>query len=129
VRREDPQSFDRLAEDNDFLASLPLVARLRGMLRPGGRLAIVDNVHRTPHVAPYILWGAPALDLSPDVFRHGPRAALRRLRICWGRAWRAHLASDRFLSEAGFRALYGAALPGASFRRLGVFMSVVWTRE
>ena len=51
-----------------------------------------------------------------------PRTGHRRSACCasGSRArWLAHLASDRYLSAAEFRRLFGAALPGATFERVG----------
>jgi SAM-dependent methyltransferase len=60
---------------------------------------------------------------------HGSRAAWRLLRFRFSPGWLDHLTSDRYLSEEGFRGVYGSALPGARFTRLEHFMGVVWQRE
>lgn len=128
---EPPRDLDLIASHTTFhhLKDPPrMLERLRGALRPGGRLVVVDNVHPRPQVSWAVVLGAPALGLPADLFRYGAGDAVRKLRVRYSRGWMAHLRSDRYLSEAGFRAVYGAALPGASFRRIGVFMGVVWER-
>ncbi len=121
--------FDFIASHTTFhhLTDVPKTLRtLRGLTAPGGRVAIVDAVSERPAI-PKWQFAAGALLAPPrDCFRHGPIAALRLLRFRLSRPWLAHLASDRYLSPARFRELFGAELPGARFETLGPFLGALW---
>ncbi|WP_374712583.1 hypothetical protein [Symbiobacterium terraclitae] len=60
------------------------------------------------------------------MFRYGWRTARRLLRFRTSGEWLDHLAADRYLSPSGFQEVYGGALPGCTFTRLGPFMGVAW---
>ncbi len=109
----------------DYRAALE---RLRSLLRPGGTAVLVDVVsdrRPTPPRRVYVV-GAIAR-LVPDVVRVGPRDAWWLLRFRTSRPWLAHLLTDRFLSRAQFRALYGDVFPGARFVDRGYALAAIWS--
>lgn len=106
--------------------SAAAVRHLAGMLSSGGHLLVVDNVSWTGAVPRIIILTAPWLDFVPNIRRHGFRDARRLLRFSVSKPWVDHLASDRYLTERGFRDRYGAVLPGAEMERRSVFMCAEW---
>ncbi len=103
-----------------------LLERLKMLLRPGGRMIIVDNVSSWPPVPRFVYWVRFQLHYVRDRARLGRTTARELLRIRTSKAWLDHVATDRYLSSAAFERVYGAALPGAVFSRLPWFMGVVW---
>jgi ubiquinone/menaquinone biosynthesis C-methylase UbiE len=99
---------------------------LKSALKPGGRLVVVDVVCKTLKIPKYVIVLGPFRDFFLDCPRYGIRSSIRLLRFHLSRPWLEHLASDTYLSEEGFRDVYGRALPGAKFTRLDNFMGVVW---
>lgn len=103
----------------------PFLRSASQWLRPGGRLLVVDLVRDDGIV-----------DMVRSALAFPASAALRLLRT--GRlgmprelrdAWRAHGDTDRYLSFAEAKSLYGAQLPGATIRRHFFWRySVVWTK-
>ena len=122
-------AFDFIVSHTTFhhLHDVPrTLAALRALTRPGGRIAIVDAVSERPAV-PW--WGfvlGAFRELPRDRARHGWRDARRMFRFRLSRPWLAHLTSDRYLSAAEFRRVFGAALPGARFENAGRFLGVIW---
>ncbi|MFI1826810.1 class I SAM-dependent methyltransferase [Streptomyces sp. NPDC020412] len=110
---------------DDYRAGLE---HLKGLVRPGGTVALIDNVsdrRPTPPRWAYT-WGA-RLAFPREVLRVGPRDAWFQLRFWHSRPWLAHLLSDRYLSRGQFRELYGDVFPGARFDDLGFALAMVWT--
>lgn len=109
----------------DYRAGLE---RLRSLVRPGGSVALIDNVcdlYPTPPRKAYTwpaVWGFPG-----EVRRVGLRDAWFQLRFWHNRRWLAHLLSDRYLSREQFRDLYGSVFPGARFDDLGFALAMAWT--
>lgn len=99
---------------------------LKSALKPGGRLVVVDAVCKTLKIPKYVIVLSPFRDFFLDCPRYGIRSSISLLRFRLSRPWLEHLASDTYLSEEGFRDVYGRALPGAKFTRLDNFMGVVW---
>ena len=127
LRVEGP--FDLIATHTTFhhLRDVPAtLRRLKTLLRPGGRLLIVDNCSERPAVPRWVYQVGAFVDGPNDWRRHGAAAAARLFRFRLSRAWLDHLASDRYLSEAGFHEAYGPELPGADFSRR-FFMRIAWT--
>jgi SAM-dependent methyltransferase len=108
------------------------IARLKAALAPHGRFLIVDLVDRWPRFRyrPYAgsILGACAAT-GPDVFRYGFHDAFTLLLFRVSRPWRDHLKTDRYLSIAAFRQLYGRLLPGAAITRARYFARLVWESE
>ena len=125
--------FDAVVSHTTFhhLADVSAVlARLRGCLAPGGRLILLDCVARLPRFIPRwnMLYRTHAsLRFLPDVIRRGSTEARILLRFRSSQPWIAHRQSDRYLSRAEFRDVYGRALPGAQLTKLRSFMGVLWT--
>lgn len=126
-------SFDAIVSHSVFhhFADIPaIVTKLKTCLAPGGRLIIVDRVRRVPGFVPRwaLLYRLRAVLRCPrDVIHHGLAAALLLFRFRCSRRWISHLQSDRYLSPAGFRRVYGELLPGAVFAERDGFMRVAWT--
>jgi SAM-dependent methyltransferase len=105
-----------------------LIRRCKAALAPGGRLLIVDVIERWPLLhRSYagLTLGAYAASAF-DLFRYGPRDALTLFRFRLSRPWLDHLKSDRYLSDADFRKLYGGLLPGCRISRTRYFGYVIW---
>jgi 2-polyprenyl-3-methyl-5-hydroxy-6-metoxy-1,4-benzoquinol methylase len=105
------------------------ITRLKNLLAPQGRFLIIDLVDRWPRFGykPYagLILGACAA-AGPDVFRHGFHDAFTLLRFRLSRHWLDHLKTDRYLSIAAFRQLYGEVLPGATITCTRYFAYLVW---
>ncbi|MFG2112492.1 class I SAM-dependent methyltransferase [Streptomyces sp. NPDC048718] len=129
----DPEGFDlvyshtTLHHLDDYRAALE---HLRSLVRPGGTVALVDNVHdrgpgRTPPRRAYT-WPA-RWNFPRELLRLGPRDAWFQLRFWHSRFWLDHLLADRYLTRAEFRALYTSVFPGARFDDLGFALAMTWT--
>lgn len=112
------------------------VETLKTLLRPGGRIVIVDCVLRRfawlngfARRHPWVFAAGAGAEFPKRVHRHGLAMATRALRFQISRAWRAHLAADEFLRPDAFKRLYGSALPGCAFSEVDVGMAVVWNRD
>ncbi len=104
-----------------------LAARFASLLAPGGRLLVVDNVSWTEAIPRIVFLVSPWLSLPGHVRAHGWRDAWRLHRFALSKPWIDHLVSDRYFTEARFRARYGESLPGAKMQRDGVFMQLEWS--
>lgn len=97
-----------------------VVERAKGLLRPGGRLLIVD-LFRDETPVDYALSVVAASIRRLSFHFHRPPRELRR-------AWAEHGRGDSYLSLAEARRLCAAHLPGAAFRRHLLWRySVVWS--
>ncbi|MEU5978572.1 methyltransferase domain-containing protein [Streptomyces sp. NPDC047315] len=109
----------------DYRAGLE---HLKGLVRPGGTVALVDNVSdRRPTPPRWAYTWAARLGFPGEVRRVGLRDAWFQLRFWHSRPWLAHLLSDRYLSRGQFRELYGNVFPGARFDDLGFALAMAWT--
>lgn len=109
----------------DYRAGL---RRLKSLVRPGGTVAIIDNVCDLCPTPPRKAYTWPALWSFPrQIRRLGLRDAWFHLRFWRSRPWLAHLLSDRYLSREQFRDLYGSVFPGAQFDDLGFALAMTWT--
>jgi SAM-dependent methyltransferase len=111
----------------DYRAGLE---QLKALVRPGGTVAIVDNVcdlYPTPPRRAYTV-GA-LLGFPREVRRLGLRDAWFELRFWYSKPWLEHLASDRYLSRAQFREIYDSVFPGAEYDDLGFALAMHWTDE
>jgi ubiquinone/menaquinone biosynthesis C-methylase UbiE len=101
---------------------------LKCLVRPGGTVALVDNVCDLYPTPPRKAYTSGAIrDFLGDVRRLGLRDAWFRLRFWFSEPWLAHLLSDRYLSREQFRDLYGSVFPGARFDDLGFALAMTWT--
>jgi SAM-dependent methyltransferase len=109
----------------DYRAGLE---HLRNLVRPGGTVALIDNVCDRYPTPPRKAYTWPARWNFPgEIRRVGARDAWFQLRFWHSRPWLAHLLSDRYLSRGQFRDLYGSVFPGARFDDLGFALAMAWT--
>jgi SAM-dependent methyltransferase len=136
----DTDGFD-LAFSSTTLHHLPdldaALNHLRGLVRPGGRAVLIDNVARRPSQKMLPDWtptrwvhvlGA-VREFPGDLRPLGWRQARWVLKFRTSPPWLAHLASDRYLSVPAFEGRYGAVFPGARFTDLGFARGMVWDRR
>jgi SAM-dependent methyltransferase len=129
----DDDGFD-LVYSHTMLHHLPNyragLDQLKSLVRPGGTVALVDNVcdlYPTPPREAYTwpaVWGFPA-----EVRRIGLRDAWFELRFWHSKPWLEHLLSDVYLSRRQFRELYDSVFPGAEYEDLGFALAMRWTDE
>jgi SAM-dependent methyltransferase len=111
----------------DYRAGLE---RLKVLIRPGGTVALIDNVCDLYPTPPRKAYTWPALLNFPgEIQRVGLRDAWFQLRFWHSQPWLAHLLSDRYLSREQFRNLYGSVFTGARFDDLGFAMAMAWTES
>ena len=127
----DDQGFD-LVYSHTMLHHLPDyragLEQLKRLVRPGGTVALIDNVSDRYPTPPRWAYTWPArLRFPREVGRLGLKDAWFQLRFWHGREWLDHLLSDRYLSREKFRALYSDVFPGARFEALGFALAMVWT--
>lgn len=109
----------------DYRAGLE---HLKALVRPGGTVALVDNVCDRYPTPPREAYTRPARrDFPREVCRIGLRDAWFQLRFWHSEPWLAHLLSDRYLSREQFRDLYASVYPGARFDDLGFALAMSWT--
>ncbi|MDX6253581.1 MAG: hypothetical protein QOF10_6941 [Kribbellaceae bacterium] len=129
----DDDGFD-LVYSHTMLHHLPNyragLDQLKSLVRPGGTVALVDNVcdlYPTPPREAYTwpaVWGFPA-----EVRRIGLLDAWFELRFWHSKPWLEHLLSDVYLSRRQFRELYDSVFPGAEYEDLGFALAMRWTDE
>ena len=108
----------------DYRAGLQ---HLKSLVRPGGTVAVVDNVcdlYPTPPRRAYT-WGA-WWGLPGEIGRIGLRDALFEVRFWHSKPWLEHLLSDRYLSRDQFREVYDSVFPGARYDDLGFALAMSW---
>ena len=109
----------------DYRAGL---RHLKALVRPGGTVAVVDNVcdrYPTPPGWMYLLgaW----LGFPRQIARLGLRDAWFEFRFWHSKPWLDHLRSDRYLSRSQFREVYDSVFPGAQYTDLGFALAMRWT--
>ena len=135
----DPEGFD-LVFSSTTLHHLPdldaALQHLRGLVRAGGRVVLIDNVARRPSRKMLPNW-TPARwvhvlgamrEFPGDLLRLGWSQARWRLRFRTSAPWLAHLAGDRYLSLEAFERSFAAVFRGAGFTDLGFAHGLVWDR-
>ncbi|MBE9121050.1 class I SAM-dependent methyltransferase [Tychonema sp. LEGE 07199] len=123
------RKFDLIVSDTTFhhFSNVPATLSLiKKLLNQQGKIVFLDNISEVerPATISYIL-GA-VRDFRPDCSKYGFRKASRLLKFRLSPSWLKHLASDRYLSEARFKKMYGRCFPGCYFVRLDCFMGVIW---
>jgi SAM-dependent methyltransferase len=109
----------------DYRAGLE---HLKSLVRPGGTVAIVDNVCDLYPTPPRILYLVGAwMGFPRQIARLGLRDAWFEFRFWHSKPWLDHLASDRYLSRRQFRELYDDVFPGAQYTDLGFALAMRWT--
>jgi SAM-dependent methyltransferase len=133
----DPDGFDLVFSSTTLhhLPDLePALRHLRGLVRAGGRVVLIDNVARRPSKKMLPDW-TPARwvhvlgalrDFPADIARVGWRQARWQLKFRTSPPWLAHLESDRYLSPQAFGQRYATVFPGARFTDLGFARGLVW---
>ncbi len=109
------------------MPNLPSILQaIKQLLKPGGKIAILDNVSEveTPATIAYIVGAVK--DFIPDGVKYGIGNARRLFNFRTSEPWLRHLASDRYLSEQQFKEIYSHFFPDCSFTKLGCFMGVTW---
>ncbi len=111
----------------DYRAGLE---QLKSLVRPGGTVAVVDNVCDLYPTPPRLGYQVGAvLGFAAEIRRIGWREAWFELRFWFSKPWLDHLASDRYLSRAQFRTIYDSVFPGAQYDDLGFALAMRWTDE
>ena len=101
---------------------------LKSLVRPGGTVAVIDNVCDWCPTPPREVYTQGARRGFPSAVRRlGLRDAWFELRFWHSKPWLAHLLSDRYLTRDQFRELYGSVYPGARFDDLGFALAMSWT--
>ncbi|NET86885.1 MAG: class I SAM-dependent methyltransferase [Kamptonema sp. SIO1D9] len=121
--------FDFIVSANTFhhLPNLPTTLKqIKQLLKPQGKIAIIDNVSETetPATIGYII-GA-IRDFLPDCSDYGIINAWKLYKFRTSKKWLNHLASDRYLSPKQFKHIYSAIFPNCSFPKTSYFMGVTW---
>lgn len=121
-------SFDAVVSRNalHYVDDLPeTLLQLRSLLRPGGRLIVVDLVKGVlpAHLARVC---RAIRDFPVNVLRFGLATARRAFRFRLSPEWSDHTRRYRPPTREEFRRIYTSVLPGAKFERIGPLLSVVW---
>jgi len=128
----DPDGFD-LVFSSTTLHHVPdldsALRHLRGLVRPGGKAILIDNVAARPVPRRSVHVLGALRDVPGDIARVGARHAGWLLKFRTSAAWLDHLASDRYLSRQQFERRYGAIYPGARFESLGYAHALVWENK
>jgi len=104
------------------------LCRVKDLLAPGGRAALLDIYPARPRALPR--WQLQANEvrlLGLNLFRRGPAAAWEIYRLANG-AWLDHRVSDRFFSRATLERSCGELFPGSQMQRVGGRrgVAVIW---
>ena len=107
------------------------LAHIKGLLAPGGRIALVDPypaqaalhpsrriLHRLVPLRPR-LHAMAVLRLGANLVRRGPATSWEIYRLHTRREWLDHLVSDRFVSREELQRCCATLLPGCQLERLG----------
>jgi SAM-dependent methyltransferase len=91
------------------------LTRIRGLLRPGGQVALVDNVDARRRVPRSWFVKEAVRGLAGDVLhaRRPVAEAVEVFRLSLHPAWLDHLTADVFLTPGEFASRYTAVFPGA----------------
>lgn len=105
--------------------------RIRGLLTPGGRVVLLDNVSLTPAVPRWWFRREALRRLAGDLLRRRRpvQEAIELCRLQMHPAWLDHVTSDRFLSPSEFRRRYGSVFPGGHFTDLYRSCVLTWHDE
>ena len=107
------------------------LSRIRGLLAPGGRVVLHDNV-ASQAALPRWWFRREALRycVGDAVGRRRPvPEAIELLRLLNHPAWLDHVTSDRFLNPSEFRQRYGGVFPHGQFTDLYFACVLTWQDE
>ncbi|HEX2951359.1 MAG TPA: methyltransferase domain-containing protein [Armatimonadota bacterium] len=126
------EHYDYIVSRTTFhhLEDIPAVLeRLKTIINPGGHIVILDCVSpvATPPRWSYLV-GAYG-EFLPNCRKLGTSVARKILKFRISRPWLDHLASDRYLSENAFHAVFTKALPGCTITRVQSFFGAIWKAE
>ena len=129
----DDEGFD-LVYSHTMLHHLPDyragLEQLKSLVRPGGTVALIDNVCDLYPTPPRRVYTRGAVRGFPaEIRRVGLRDAWFEVRFWHSKPWLAHLLSDRYLSRAQFREIYDTVFPGAEYDDLGFALAMRWKDE
>ena len=104
------------------------LSHIRGLLNPGGRVVLHDNVASQPAFSRWWFRREGLRNCFRDVVgrRRPVGEAIELLRLMMHPAWLDHLTSDRFLSPSGFRQRYGSIFPDGQFTDLYFGCVLTW---
>lgn len=101
--------------------------RLRQLVRPGGRMVVIDLVTRNPRLYASPLWHVwVALRRAPRYAKFGLRTMWRVLSYQLNPAWIRHKSSEKMLTPESFQTIYSHFLPGCRFERRDLNVLAVW---
>ena len=127
----DPGGFD-LVFSSTTIHHMPdleaALLHLRGLVRPAGTIALVDNVAPRPNPPRWIYVLGAVRDFPADVRRLGWTDARWLFGFRTSVSWLDHLMTDRYLSRSEFERRYGAIFPAAEFHQLGYAHGLVWRK-
>lgn len=103
--------------------------KVKELLRPGGRLVIMDFVAEDNMANKSTWWHVRrAVGMfATYVQDYGALPALRVVAFRLTPAWLRHVTGDPLMARETFIRTYGAALPGSEFCRFGSLLRVAWT--
>ena len=115
------------------------LARIKGLLAPGGRIVLVDShpaesalhpawriLYRLVPLRPRLHVGA-VLRFRANLARRGPATAWEIYRLQTRRAWLDHRVSDRFFSREELDQCCATLFPGCQMERLGgTIVGLTW---
>jgi SAM-dependent methyltransferase len=107
----------------------PALLHLRGLVRPGGKAILIDNVASRPTPQRWVHVLGALRDVPGDIARLGRRQAVWLFEFRTSAAWLGHLGNDRYLTRQEFEHRYGSIFPGARFENLGYAHGLVWTKK
>ena len=125
----DAEGFDLIFSSTTLhhVPDLPAaLTHVRGLLKPHGRIVLIDNVAPRPTVARWRHIAGAVQRFPDDVLRLGRRDAAWLLKFQISGPWLDHLASDRFLNRKEFERIYDSVFPGGRFVRLGYLHALLW---
>jgi len=104
------------------------LARIRGLLRPGGQAILVDNVDPRRRVPRSWFVKEAVRGLAGDVLHHRRPVteAVEVFRLSVHAGWLDHLAADVFLTPAEFAARYIAVFPDAEITSMYRACALHW---
>jgi len=123
------EKFDLITSASTFhhLQNLPATLQaIKKLIKPGGKIVLLDNVSEveTPDKIVYIIGAIK--DFFLDWFTYGFATAYRLFKFRISKPWLSHLASDKYLSEQQFKAIYSSQFSNCYLTKLGCFMGMIW---
>ncbi len=122
------ETFDLICSANTLhhVSNLPsVIEKLKNLLRPEGKLVVVDVISGNPTPPEWVYRVGSWLDFPKDLQKYGLANATRMFKFRNSRGWLNHLASDTYLSEQTFKSTYTGSLLNSLFPVPG---RVVWQK-